>query len=347
MQKTEIHGDRNMSTRFSSSRRGLVRGLLFTFLATSALVPAGAAAKPGAAQAASLRDGVVVDAARSIAYVMHPKGGIQAIDLQRGTSLWRSTEGERPLALSGNLLVAQAKPGQSGELRVVALDVRQQGAVSAKAHLPMPAGIRADVSEGLQQEFQVTASPTRQGIVVAWEAQELPGLPGRENEERDRRPGVETKAAGRAERAEADSAQGAALFDLRAGRLSPVAEAKAAIQRNVVVSLPSAGPDRLFASADGRHVLASRPVEGDTDYLWKISDAATGAVLGTFRSDVSMSPFTVAGTRLIYVAQPGLRLEGSKMVEEPLRLRALDVATGRELWSRDIRDTAFRGPFPQ
>ena len=346
MQKTEIHGDPNMSTRFSSSRRGLVRGLLFTFLATSALVPAGAAAKPGAAQAASLRDGVVVDAARSIAYVMHPKGGIQAIDLQRGTSLWRSTEGERPLALAGNLLVAQAKPGQSGELRVVALDVRQQGAVSSKARLPMPAGIRADVSEGLQQEFQVTASPTRQGIVVAWEAQELPGLPGRENEERDRRPGVESKAAGRAERTEQGNAQGAALFDLRAGRLSPVAEAKAAVQRNVVVSLPSAGPDRLFASADGRHVLASRHVEGDS-YLWKISDAATGAVLGTFRSDVSMSPFTVAGNRLIYVAQPGLRLEGSKMVEEPLRLRALDLATGRELWSREVRDTAFRGPFPQ
>jgi PQQ-like domain len=275
---------------------------------------------------------------------MHPKGGIQAVDLKRGTSLWRSAEGERPLALSGNLLVAQAKPGQSGELRVVALDVRQQGALSSKAHLQMPAGIRADVSEDLDQAFQVTASPSRQGIVVAWEAQELPGLPGREEEERERRPGMASKAADRAKR---DGAQGTVLFDPRAGRLSPVtAEAKAASPRAVVVSLPSAGPDRLFASADGRHVLASRRVEADS-YLWKISDAATGAVLGSFRSDVSMSPFTVVGTRLFYVAQPGLRLEGSKMVEEPLRLRALDIATGRELWSRDIRDTAFRGPFPQ
>jgi hypothetical protein len=341
MQKNKLYGNRNMS----------IRGLLFAFVAILTLASQ-VSAEPGTTLA--LRDGVVVDAARSIAYVMHPQGGIQAIDLQQGTALWRSTEGERPLGLMGDLLVAQARPGEDGDLRIVALDVRQKGIRSSEADLPMPAGVRAEVADSLKHAFQITASPSRDRILLSWQAQEFAGLPGREADERenerdadsgDRRPRVVRKAFGRGEQ---DSLHGTALFDPRSGSLSPVtAEAKAAGPRAGAVSLPSAGPERLFASADGRHVLASRRVEGDTSYTWKISDAATGAVLGSFRSDVSMAPFTVVGTRLFYVALPGLRLEGSKMVEEPLRLRALDIATGSELWSRDIRDTAFRGPFPQ
>ena len=69
-------------------------------------------------------------------------------------------------------------------------------------------------------------------------------------------------------------------------------------------------------------------------------------MLGTLRAEASMAPFAVAGTRLIHVAQPSIRVEGEKMVERPLRIRAVDLATGREAWRREIRDTAWRGPVP-
>jgi hypothetical protein len=296
------------------------------------------------AAAVSLYDGVVVDSARSIVYVMHPQGGVEALDLQRGASLWRSTEAERPLALAGDLLIAQGRPGENGELRIVALDVLRKGAAGAEADLAMPAGVRAEVGESLRQAFHVTASASPQGVVVAWRAQERQGFRGRGDASDEKRK----------EAAEAGRRQGTALFDPHAGSLMPLEAAEAervAGPRSVAAaSLSSPGAaERLFASADGRHVLASRATGGRTSqahYLWTISDAATGTVLGTMPSMVSMTPFVVTGTRLIQVAQPMTRRAGGQTTDTPLRLRAVDLATGRELWVREVRDTAYLGPFP-
>lgn len=330
MQPNEIYGDRTMST----SRIARLAAFLLTFA-----LGVQAAEKP---QGATLRDGVVIDNARSIAYVMHPKGGIQAVDLARGATLWRSSGGERPLSLAGNLLVAQARPGEHGELRLVALDVRKRGAVSAEADLAMPDDVRAEVNDTLRQAFHVTASPSQQGTLVSWESQVYTGLPGREIEKPDH-DAKERKAAGLDGQ---ESLAGTALFDPRAGRLLPV---KAAAPRPILAASLSApgGREARFSSADGRYVLASRRTgNAAAPYQWTISDAATGTVLGSFPAEISMSPFTVAGKRLIHVAQPEARLEGAKWVEQPLRLRAVDLSTGRELWTREIRDTEFRGPFP-
>jgi hypothetical protein len=344
MQRNELSGDRTMSIRPRLSG-SLLCGLLaacFVLLTSTAAVAA-----PG--EGAALGDGVVIDTGRSIAYVMHPKGGIQALDLATGASLWRSKAAERPLALAGNLLVAQARPGERGELRVVALDVRKRGAASAEADLPLPSGVRAEVAETVDRAFHVSASPSPQGFLVAWDSQAMPALPERSSARLGRGAGGASKAiAG----GEPENLQGTALFDPRAGRLLPMKAADAQIVplRPAVASLSSpAAAERLFASADGRHVLASRRVGNDTSpapYRWTISDAASGAVLGTVRSAVSMRPFVVAGTRLIYVAYPAAQHGESSWIDEPFRLRAVDLATGREAWSRQIRDVAFRGPFP-
>lgn len=303
------------------------------------LLAAGASAAP-AKEGVALRDGVVVDTARSVAYVMHPQGGIQALDLRRGNVLWHSAAGERPLALAGNLLVAQANPGDRGELRVVALAVRG-GALGSQAEIRMPEGVRAGVAESLDQAFHVTAMPSQDGVLIAWETEELSGLPA----QREHQLGqvLEASAESRSDR------QGTALFDPRSGRLSVAARAgqiaRPAVARSL--SAPSSVESR-FSSADGRHVLASRLVDDASalPYQWTISDARTGAVLGTLRSEASMAPFAVAGGRLIHVAPPSIRLEEGKMVERPLRIRAVDLATGREAWRREIRDTAWRGPVP-
>ncbi|MFP5286050.1 MAG: hypothetical protein ACLGI9_09965 [Thermoanaerobaculia bacterium] len=312
----------------------LLGGLLASL---SMLLAASAYAAP-ARDGVALRDGVVVDTARSVAYVMHPQGGIQALDLRRGNVLWRSAAGERPLALAGNRLVAQALPAD-GELRIVALDVRG-GALSAKAGFRMPEGVQAGVAETLEQAFHLTAAPSQDGIVLSWEVEELSGLPTR----RDQRLGSPEQIAAESR----ESRQGTALFDPATGRLSKVAArqiARPAVARSL--SAPSSVEGR-FSSADGRYVLASRLVDDASalPYQWTISDARSGAVLGTLRSEASMAPFAVAGGRLIHVAPPSIRLEEGKMVERPLRIRAVDLATGREAWRREIRDTAWRGPVP-
>lgn len=329
MHRNELHGERNMKTRRTAP--ALAGGLLAIFLAASAFA---APAKEGAA----LRDGVVVDTARSVAYVMHPQGGIQALDLRRGTVLWRSTAGERPLALAGNRLVAQALPGADGELRIVALDVRG-GALSSQGAFRMPEGVRAEVAESLRQIFHVAAVPSHDGVLIAWETETLTSRPARRNQQLRQVLGAE--AASRSTK------QGTVLFDPRAGRMT--AQARQVVRPALARSLsaPSVVENR-FSSADGRHALTSRLVDDASalPYQWTISDARTGAVLGSLRSEASMAPFAVAGGRLIHVAPPTIRLEEGKMVERPLRIRAVDLATGREAWRREIRDTAWRGPVP-
>lgn len=338
MKKNDFYGDRTMST----SR---IARLAVVFLFTFALV-AQAAGKP---QAATLRDGVVIDGVRNIAYVMHPKGGIQAVDLARGTALWRSTGGERPLSLSDNLLIAQARPGADGELRLVALDVRKRGGVSAEADLELPEGVQAEVHDTVRQAFRVTAVPSREGIVVAWESEVFSSLPGRG--EREDRESEEAERKASSSRRQGNQ-EGTALFDPQAGSLLSLkaAGAREIAQPVFAASLSAPGSrEARFSSADGRYVLASRRTGDDTSatpYRWTISEAATGTVLGTFPAEVSMSPFAIAGKRLIHVAQPALQLVDGKLVEQPLRLRALDLATGRELWTREISDTEFRGPIP-
>ena len=34
------------------------------------------------------------------------------------------------------------------------------------------------------------------------------------------------------------------------------------------------------------------------------------------------------------------------LVDEPLKIRAVDLQTGQELWNWQVRDTTYRGPFP-
>jgi len=329
MQRNPLHGERIMKTRTAPALAG---GLLAILLSASAF------AAPVAKEGVALRDGVVVDTTRGVAYVMHTQGGIQALDLRRGTALWHSAAAERPLALSGNFLVAQANAGDKGDLRIVALGVRG-GLLISKADIRMPEGVRAEVGETLQRAFHVTAMPSQSGVLIAWETEEFSGLPTKREHQLGQVLGASAESKA--------SPRGITLFDPQSGRLSASALqqiARPALARTLTA--PAAAEPR-FTSADGRHVLASRLVDDAAalPYEWTISDAK-GKVLGTLRAEASMAPFAVVGTRLIHVAQPSILLEGEKMVERPLRIRAVDLTTGREAWRREIRDMAWRGPVP-
>ncbi len=109
------------------------------------------------------------------------------------------------------------------------------------------------------------------------------------------------------------------------------------------------GAGTLFLSADGRHVLASEPQTGDepfASYRWTIYVRDTGAELGEVNSISSFAPFVVASGSLVYVASRTIRPQGRDVVDRPLRLAAIDLSSGEEIWSRPASDPAFRGPFP-
>src|SRR5215203_3122330 len=69
----------------------------------------GAALGQSPGHGVALQEGVVIAPRLGLAYVMHPGGGIDAVDLASGALRWRSDRAAKPLALSGDRLIAQAE----------------------------------------------------------------------------------------------------------------------------------------------------------------------------------------------------------------------------------------------
>jgi hypothetical protein len=108
-------------------------------------------------------------------------------------------------------------------------------------------------------------------------------------------------------------------------------------------------PEPQILSADGGHVLASERVADDSvweKYLWTIYDRSTGEPIGEFRTFRSLAPFFVSDSMVIYETPPAARQVQGNLIEEPLKIRAVNLPTGKEVWSREVRDTTYRGPFP-
>ena len=80
------------------------------------------------ASAFELRPGVVVDPAGGVAYLMRPGGGIEKVSLTSGELLWTTQEAAKPLALFGDLLIAQVDGTAAADaLEIVLLDAQQGG----------------------------------------------------------------------------------------------------------------------------------------------------------------------------------------------------------------------------
>ncbi len=335
-------------------------------LAASLLAPgvltaqASGARNPGPA----LHDGVVVDPASGAAYVMSPGGGIEARDIATGNVLWKSDAAAKPLLAMDGSLVAQAPPNAAGDLVVVTLDARK-GSAKDRTEIKLPPGQRSQLTDGPSRSFRAQAFPSGDGsVIVSWTAEQGRALQGVAPPELEVPQVDGSKAdAGAAERraeilaAAHERRRGAFRLDVASGKIAPVPFAEAAAKAPSLSARigGGGGGDKAaggvlgsLTSMDGRHVLTAERSSGEArnPYRWTVTDAATGAVAGTVDAPVSMAPFVVSGTRILYVAEPGMRKEGSQLVQKPLRLRALDLQTGAEMWEAPTVDPLYRGPLP-
>jgi hypothetical protein len=321
-------------------------------LAAGLLAPASAFAAPSPA----LQDGVLIDAGRGVAYVMSPKGGIDALDLTTGNVRWSTVAAVKPLLLLDGALLAQAAPGKGGQLAVVALDPAR-GTAQQTVAVPLPSGVRAQIFDGPSTRFRAVARMAEGGAVtVAWSASDGPpviqGILPPENDGRQA-PGsgataaTTTTAAVKAAASGSPVQRGAVRLDLAAGRVQELSSEAAAEAGSASAPAGKAADlHRALSSLDGGFVLTSeRLTEGPgRRFRWTVADAG-GTVVGTFEAPVARAPFVVAGSHLLYVSQPGARRVGDKMVSEPLRLQAVDLRSGAVVWSTALVDTTFRGPF--
>ena len=310
--------------------------------------------EPGGQNAVELRPGVLIDTGRRVAYVMHPKGGIDAIGLARGELQWHSDAAAKPLALAGNVLVAQVEPArQTNQLTVAALDARS-GKRTTSGSLPVTDGAQVTIDDTAEGSFAIRARATPREAMLSWEYSRFPlqgdqagrsrgrdgarhargqrraasnsaghaGI-GRQSEIRPhlgtaRRRGGRDGSHASTRRRASSRAPGIGLWRaVRVGRRPSHSEQPARFGRPHVGQIPM---DRLRARDGEAGRIASRlPV--------------TRAVRGGRRADrVQVGPY--------------VRRTAGGLVEQPLQIRAVSLATGNEQWSRPVRDTTYRGPLP-
>lgn len=134
------------------------------------LLPAWSAAADDAAAPVVIPGGVA-DAAGKVGYLTQPKGGLAAVDLEKGTVLWESKEATRPLAVVGKRLAALA--ADKG-LRIVLLDTEAKGKKLAESEpIKLPEWVVIGTGLDHQQagkSFTARASVAKGEVVLHWSA---------------------------------------------------------------------------------------------------------------------------------------------------------------------------------
>ncbi len=286
------------------------------------------------AQTVELRSGVLADAASATVFVMHPEGGIDAVNTADGSLRWHSDSGQRPVLQEQGRLLTQGNAGQQdNELNLVVLDAAS-GVAVASQFVDLPQGVVASINDGLGTSFSVSSLGSG---FVSWQSQrQLIQGAFQENQQ----PAVNRD-------------NGGLSVDVQAGIVAPVSfDDLPPAQPRIINAQPGellqgvAG--RQFVSADRNHRLASRRTKSDSFmvYQWDIYNAG-GAVLGSIAAHTSRSDFIVLDDAvMLYVSDPFAVREGNQLVEYPLSLIAVDLTSGEVLWRLPLRDTSYRGPYP-
>jgi hypothetical protein len=329
-----------------------------------------------------LSPGVVVDSNRGEVYVMSPEGGIVAVDLAKGAEVWRSKDAAKPLALAGEVLIGQAEAsGSDNDLRIVGLHTGQLGQPVTESRVALPPNVHPMIAETAGRSFVAQAQPQAGETTLSWQFVEQPlrGIPPGPTQvlPGETPPGVSAMAPplgmamsmastvvmpGPAEPGgEPTVIRGSAQIDTNSGAVKSVTAPQFAAASTTAADAPSSlstpaapaalpgVPEPQFLSADERHVLSSRRVADDPEwdkYLWTIFDRQTAQPVGEFRAHVRYAPFFVVDSHVVYQTGPYARRVGGTMVQEPLQIRATDISTGQQLWSRPVRDTRSTLPPP-
>ncbi|MDJ0655909.1 MAG: hypothetical protein QNJ40_17220 [Xanthomonadales bacterium] len=290
-------------------------------------------ASPAQAQVYQLRPGLLVDMGQSTAYVMQPRGGVAAVALDSGQTRWQSDGMDRPISLVGGRLVGQAEGTRAGQLTLVTLD-GQSGQQLGTAVVQLESQVLTSVDQGLGVRFDIQAQRPDSVDQIDWRFQRrtVKGAPI----------GPEPTDI---------SSQGALRMNLTASTVTAINsvanpwDSAAAIEETLELD---GVPGRQFRALGGAHLLASQRRVSDSPadrYLWQIYDR-DGTALGRFSSMVSFTPFLVRDGIVLLVNPAHAMRDGDRIVETPLSLVAVDLASGKPRWIMEIRDTRYRGPLP-
>jgi hypothetical protein len=320
----------------------------------------------------------VVDAEKLLAYLMAPEARIDEVDLSTGQVLATSTQGARPLLLYNSMLLAQAEPQEQSEnLNLVGLNAKDL-TVNFEKDVPLPSGVHPLIDDRLGNSFHVSARLDAGEIVVQWRSvqRRVAGTPTNEparvaagwdridpntghlinsgsgeapvrEEELPATAGELAHSAALANKpCRVDDLIAAIQYREEGGATSVVLRRWSARTGEGLPDVKLFGGELTFRSlaADCRHLLASRAMDG---WLWSIYSMATGDRVAEMHNTTPAAQFFIRSDSLFYIAPATVvRAGGQLKIEQPRKLSAIDLKTGRELWSRPLRETAYLGPYP-
>jgi len=301
-----------------------------------------------------LRPGLLIHPTLNVAYVMTP-GGVAAVNIATGNKQWTSNAAAMPLALAGNLLISQVEPrGVTNRLEVVALDVQQRGEPAVRGTTELSANVKVSVGETVEGTFLLEARAAVDSVLLDWSFKRVPfqGLKEEtEAPEQSVSPAAQTLTQERLQR-EQKITGGELRMSLSTGAMTrqestPLGAVPRKARASALLSERVADDrETRYASADGRHVLASERIADDRvwdKYRWTIYERGSGRRLGEFRTHLAFNPFVVRDSHVIFETTPFV-LRGSP--PEPAKLRAYSLGNGREAWSVEVREIVYRGPYP-
>lgn len=295
----------------------------------------------GSAAATELQRGVLIDRDHAQIVLMRPQGGIAAIDVLSGKPRWVNEHADMPMAMAKPHVLALAEPAKRGLLHYAVIDM-ESGALSSQKYVAISQPARALVSDRLGEQFQIKADANQ--LNWSYHHTHVSGalLADDSGPSRDGEAPKQAK-----ENVSAVSLAGSFTFDSADAKLVPVAASKAAVREKPVaveIGQPLPGAARRFRSAGGEHVLVSQPIEQGF-YRWTVQNSK-GQALGSLDSRHSYLPFDVVDGVLLFVQPLTMRFDKGDVEVQLPAVNAVQLQDGKLLWTAEIRDTEFRGPFP-
>jgi len=298
----------------------------------------------------SLKEGVLVDPVNNMIYLMSPQGGLEAVNLTGGVVEWQTEKADKPLALVSDSLFGQVEnQTRSNELNITILDVANEGRQLADKKIALPENVKISVDDKLGSSFKAYAIVQDRSLYLSWDFKSLPKQgfveekPGEEQPDPTSPAIIPPKAEKGLIRLNLVSDQAETLDPaIRPTEMKPKILELKSDQRKPSI------PGRQFYSVDNSSIAGIERIAADDQwikYRWTVFDAS-GNRKDSFNSHFSYMPFYVSGSQVVFITSPYILKKEEKIIEEPLKLRAISLETGEELWSKAVRDTEYRGPFP-
>jgi hypothetical protein len=288
-----------------------------------------------------LRDGVVIDPKNGEVFYNSPDRQLRAISLKTGALKWEKTDTVKPLAFAYGKLIGQANDtSHIGKFKFLFSEIssKENGKTASMLSVDLPKNANTD-NDLLQPNLFLSRSKViNNDVFISWEYKAP--LSGR----------FKGDSASKKER----SAQsGAIKIDGKTGTPSLIEKALLPknFERAIVLSDSERVPNingQQFISADEKNILTSEKVAGDTtfdNYLWKIYDRH-GKKIGELRDYRSYAPFFVSGKTIIYERGQHIQRVGNEINKVPLKIVAVDLSSGKQLWDKEIFDSRYRGSVP-